>query len=116
MKPLRLSFKHVLLFFLLCILAQCGVFHGLGLTLFPKPSFSFANADLWGVFLLLLALSPVTGFALAVIYVGWRNRRMDRTHFRRHCKNCDYDLTGNVSGRCPECGLPIPQGNEGRDA
>jgi hypothetical protein len=21
-----------------------------------------------------------------------------------HCQNCGYNLTGNVSGRCPECG------------
>ena len=21
-----------------------------------------------------------------------------------HCQKCDYDLTGNVSGTCPECG------------
>ena len=21
-----------------------------------------------------------------------------------HCQRCGYDLTGNVSGRCPECG------------
>jgi uncharacterized RDD family membrane protein YckC len=25
------------------------------------------------------------------------------------CTNCGYDLTGNVSGRCPECGKDIPQ-------
>ena len=24
-----------------------------------------------------------------------------------HCVECDYDLTGNVSGRCPECGRPV---------
>ncbi len=24
------------------------------------------------------------------------------------CGACDYDLTGNVSGRCPECGTEIP--------
>ena len=24
-----------------------------------------------------------------------------------HCQQCGYDLTGNVSGRCPECGLAI---------
>ncbi len=24
------------------------------------------------------------------------------------CTNCGYDLTGNVSGRCPECGKDIP--------
>jgi hypothetical protein len=23
-----------------------------------------------------------------------------------HCQNCGYNLTGNVSGRCPECGSP----------
>ena len=21
-----------------------------------------------------------------------------------HCRKCGYDLTGNVSGKCPECG------------
>ncbi|HWE95004.1 MAG TPA: hypothetical protein VG269_13645 [Tepidisphaeraceae bacterium] len=24
-----------------------------------------------------------------------------------HCKFCGYDLTGNVSGACPECGRKI---------
>ncbi len=24
------------------------------------------------------------------------------------CQRCRYDLRGNVSGRCPECGTPIP--------
>ena len=24
-----------------------------------------------------------------------------------HCRQCRYDLTGNVSGRCPECGTPV---------
>jgi hypothetical protein len=28
----------------------------------------------------------------------------------RHCGHCEYDLTGNVSGVCPECGWQIPQG------
>ena len=23
------------------------------------------------------------------------------------CRNCGYDLTGNVSGRCPECATPV---------
>jgi len=26
------------------------------------------------------------------------------------CYKCGYDLTGNVSGRCPECGVPIAEG------
>ncbi len=29
-----------------------------------------------------------------------------------HCRNCGYNLTGNVSGVCPECGCRIaPTGN-----
>jgi len=24
-----------------------------------------------------------------------------------HCQKCGYDLTGNVSGRCPECGAHL---------
>lgn len=26
-----------------------------------------------------------------------------------HCQNCSYDLTGNVSGICPECGTEVKQ-------
>ncbi|NLX14761.1 MAG: hypothetical protein GXY44_14075 [Phycisphaerales bacterium] len=29
----------------------------------------------------------------------------------RHCGQCEYDLTGNVSGTCPECGWNIPDEN-----
>ena len=25
-----------------------------------------------------------------------------------HCESCEFDLTGNTSGVCPECGAPIP--------
>lgn len=32
--------------------------------------------------------------------------RRDRRLLPNHCK-CGYDLTGNVSGVCPECGTPI---------
>ncbi len=24
-----------------------------------------------------------------------------------HCRECGYDLTGNVSGVCPECGVEV---------
>jgi rubrerythrin len=33
----------------------------------------------------------------------WRNKRP------WGCKQCAYDLTGNTSGICPECGNPIPE-------
>jgi hypothetical protein len=32
---------------------------------------------------------------------SWRRRRGHK------CPACGYDLTGNVSGRCPECGRPV---------
>lgn len=39
----------------------------------------------------------------------WRLRRMKHEVFMvcRHCRYCGYDLTGNVSGVCPECGQQI---------
>jgi len=33
----------------------------------------------------------------------WRDLRVPPGH----CPNCGYDLTGNVSGVCPECGMPV---------
>ena len=29
-------------------------------------------------------------------------------HPPAHCQSCGYDLTGNVSGVCPECGTAVP--------
>ncbi len=34
-------------------------------------------------------------------------RRQQIRHTTR-CGGCRYDLTGNQSGTCPECGMPIP--------
>jgi len=31
----------------------------------------------------------------------------DRRQKPGHCANCGYNLTGNVSGTCPECGTPV---------
>jgi hypothetical protein len=47
----------------------------------------------------LSVLLPVVWFA------NWRRRRRLRDF--SICWRCRYDLTGNVSGVCPECGKPI---------
>ena len=39
-----------------------------------------------------------------VVYVVARYRPVVDA---RQCEHCGYDLTGNVSGICPECGRPI---------
>lgn len=46
---------------------------------------------------------PLIVIAVPTAYLWWRDRRFPRGR----CQRCGYDLTGNVSGRCPECGTPI---------
>ena len=48
---------------------------------------------------------PLLLVALPTAIIFWRDRR--RRFPVGHCKKCGYDLTGNVSGRCPECGQRV---------
>jgi len=60
------------------------------------------SVRLWVVAGIALLL-PMSRLAL------WLVRR-GRTHLRKEagrCISCNYDLTGNVSGICPECGTKI---------
>ena len=52
----------------------------------------------WSVFVVVAIPVPV------LIWRRWSRRRQPL-----RCAKCNYNLTGNVSGVCPECGLPIPQ-------
>ncbi len=44
---------------------------------------------------------PFLIFAIPTGYLWWRDRRRIPPG---HCQKCGYNLTGNVSGVCPECG------------
>ena len=60
----------------------------------------------------LFRVSPLLVFSLLVIYpwvVVWRGpiRRWFRRKPEGRCQQCGYDLTGNESGVCPECGTEI---------
>jgi hypothetical protein len=47
----------------------------------------------------------------AILPTWWLTRWTQRFRRRRqnHCSACSYDLTGNTSGTCPECGTPVPK-------
>jgi hypothetical protein len=49
---------------------------------------------------------PMILIAVPTLWSFWRAR--ERSKWGR-CRKCLYDLTGNVSGICPECGTPIPE-------
>lgn len=49
----------------------------------------------------------IVGAPTAVLW--WRDRRRIPPHC---CQRCSYDLTGNVSGICPECGTKIGPATE----
>jgi hypothetical protein len=78
------------------------------LFLFTDPG---AGANLWPI-----GLCFFTGFSILCIGAAElgaviTGKTRLRTVFdagppypKDHCRNCGYDLTGNESGRCPECG------------
>lgn len=60
----------------------------------------------WGfLFALPVLILPIPVLA-AMFSEAWYDRPRRQLE-SRFCLNCEYDLTGNVSGRCPECGTKI---------
>ena len=59
-----------------------------------KPPVRFASVPLW---------IPTLAFSVVLFF---RHRKRQRIP-PGHCKACRYNLTGNVSGVCPECGVRI---------
>lgn len=51
---------------------------------------------------------PLLAMLLPTLLLWRLDRR--RRPLLGHCKKCDYNLTGNTSGICPECGTPIAAG------
>ncbi len=45
---------------------------------------------------------PLLAAAIVTVWL-WRSDRK----FKSGCVECGYDLTGNISGVCPECGMAI---------
>ena len=60
--------------------------------------------SIFGHRLLLLPLWPFV--LLSALVAGWLWRRDRPRPGPGHCQRCGYNLRGNVSGVCPECGEP----------
>jgi hypothetical protein len=69
-----------------------------------------------GSFCLILAAIPLAYLVLVTLLARLQKRRPRRIYdpSDRDCPNCGYDLTGNTSGVCPECGTKQrpPAGDE----
>ena len=74
------------------------------------------SPSVWYALGVLLALTGM----LTLVASGalWSIRRFLRSKAAGtgRCRQCGYNLTGNVSGRCPECGTPIGEQSKEPDA
>jgi len=83
--------------------------YGFGIVQYAETGFTqsnqFIGADSWSLSLSrCFAPSILPPAVTLLIYSQCRRLRIAKGL----CPTCSYDLTGNTSGTCPECGSPIP--------
>lgn len=83
--------------------AVCFALSGIVGTMTHPPTYGWVN--------------PPTAVWIGLGALAFWNLRLRCKDARRprdgRCVACDYDLTGNVSGRCPECGSEITRVESG---
>lgn len=76
--------------------------------LVEEPSIPYTS---WSIrapsWLLLALLTPLPATWMGTLLVRYEKNRRRRLNARTHCLSCGYNLTGNTSGVCPECGTRI---------
>ncbi len=83
--------------------------------LLAAPGYKLAawlGLGLWGGTVVIAVVNAMlygfVGFEFGAVLQKPRPRAWsDRRFPTGECQRCGYDLTGNVSGVCPECGTPI---------
>ena len=67
----------------------------------------------WQIFGVTVRSFPTWMFLIAGLlptYLAWR--RLHRKYPPGRCQCCGYDLTGNVTGKCSECGTSIAENDK----
>ncbi len=72
---------------------------------FLKPSLHERTP--WPAALLSLTFLIAVPLSAGVVIGRHRYRALMGRFPLGHCQKCGYDLTGNASGRCPECGQQV---------
>jgi len=62
----------------------------------------FVDTSWWACLWIVFDVAAVWTMGVSA-YLWWN----DRPFPTGHCQACGYDLRGNVSGRCPECGNEV---------
>ncbi|HEY8751892.1 MAG TPA: hypothetical protein VIM11_28175 [Tepidisphaeraceae bacterium] len=77
---------------------------GFGMVSNPWRTHGFYGHGEWSVIVPHWFVALVTG----LLPLWWVRSGRWRRHVKPgHCRSCGYDLRGNASGTCPECGTPV---------
>ena len=85
----------------------------LAVVLWLKPLCEAMNAPFLGLhcqwFFIVFGtlMYAAVGAGVCRLYLRIRRRRQRKASEFPRCEECGYNLTGNVSGLCPECGTPV---------
>ncbi|MCB9852328.1 MAG: hypothetical protein H6819_04470 [Phycisphaerales bacterium] len=91
--PTKRGWNHILLFGFGTIFAGTGAFY-----------MGIVERD-WKIALGLGAVSVINGYAALATRYQWPGFRLPPEP--GHCAGCGYNMTGNQSGVCPECGRTV---------
>lgn len=104
--------RTILLLILLWIVGPLAQYLLYSLTTYHQWAAGFGQADKgwhlhWGVIFFALFVA-ICLLQLVSLWNGLLGPAFRREFHRRNglCMHCGYNLTGNLSGTCPECGKP----------
>lgn len=73
------------------------------------PAYPYDMILVWTSISVIVGIPVMIAYLVSrALYVRVRWETVDNS-LGRYCYNCTYDLTGNVSGVCPECGVAVHQ-------